>query len=129
MPRPTQKLNVSSLSVSHKLNVAEVDFSTKSTITQGTSLTAGVTIDTSAGIVFTHTSGSLATLGSLSFTVSNSLVQSDSIVLSSIVSSPTGGIPVISTHSITTGSFAVNLKNADAVLPISGRVKIAYVIV
>ncbi len=127
MPRPTEKLSVRNLTVSHKVNAAEFDI-TKTTITQGTSLTAGCSIDTSSGIIITHTSGSLATLGSVSFSVTNALVQPDSIVLSSIVSAPTGGFPVLSTNSVTTGSFSVNLRNADAVLPISGRLQLAYVI-
>lgn len=128
MPRPVEKLSVGSLSVTNKLNVAEIDFSTKTTITQATSLTAGVTVNSPSGIIFTHTSASLATLGSLSFTVTNDQVQSDSIVLSSIVSQPTGGFLIASTNSITTGSFAVNLKNADATDPVTGRIKLAYVI-
>lgn len=98
----------------------------RSNASQGTSLTSGVTINSPAGFIFTHTTGTLATGGISSFTVTNTAVRADSIVLSDIVNHAGNGIPVAQVNSVTEGSFGIALRNIDATNTLTGSVKLAF---
>lgn len=98
----------------------------RSTVSQGTSITTGVTINAPAGFIFTFTSGSIATAGNTTFNVANSAVRSDSVVLGNIVDGGITGMPIMNINSITQGSFDVVLKNADLTNPIDGSLKLSY---
>lgn len=99
---------------------------TRSSVSQGTSLTSGVTIYSPAGFIFTLTTGTLATGGSSSFTVSNNAVRADSIILSNIVHHGGNGIPVARINNVTEGSFGVSLRNIDLTNAMTGSVKLAF---
>jgi len=98
----------------------------RSSVSQGTSLTSGVTINSPAGFIFTHTTGTLATGGSASFTVTNTTVRVDSIILSNIVNHAGTGIPVARINNVTEGSFDVGLRNIDLTNGLTGSVKVAF---
>lgn len=98
----------------------------RSTVSQGSSMTTGVTINTPAGFIFTHTTGTLSTGGSVSFAVTNTAVRADSIVLSNIVNHGGNGIPLARVSGVTEGSFNVSLRNIDLTNAMSGSVRLAF---
>ncbi len=101
---------------------------TRSSVSQGTSLTSGVTINSPAGFIFTLTTGTLATGASASFTVTNSAVRADSIVLGDIIQYGGAGIPTARIDSVTQGSFAMNVRNLDLTNSVAGSIKLAYTV-
>ena len=127
MPRPLEKLSVGILNISGTTTLNDLSL-TKTTVTQGTSITSGVSSSSPAGFVYTFTTGTIATSGSATFTVSNDLVNSNSLVTSSLVHYPGTGIPIVNTNNITSGSFDVTITNADSVNDVSGSLKIGYTI-
>jgi len=98
----------------------------KGSITQGTSITTGVTLNKPAGII-TTVSTTLATRGNTSFTVTNNYVSSDTLVLASILNySGSNGQPTVRANTVTDGSFNITLSNADDISALNGAVKIGY---
>lgn len=115
-------LTVNGLTTLNKINVS------KSTVSQSTSITSGVTLDTQSGIITSVTS-TLATFGNASFTVTNNSVSTDSLVLGNIVNySGSNGIPTARIQAITSGSFTVTLSNASGTSALNGTVKIGYLV-
>lgn len=100
----------------------------RSSASQGTSITSGVTINTPAGFIFTHTTGTLATGGNVTFTVTNTSVRTDSIILSNIVNHGGNGIPRARVSAVTEGSFGIVLRNLDLTNAMTGSVKLAYTV-
>lgn len=95
-------------------------------VTQATNINTAVTINKAAGIITTVTS-TLATNGNASFSVNNSEVRSDSVVLGNIVNyNGTQGAPFARIQNVTSGSFTVALRNVDDINPLNGSVKFAY---
>lgn len=117
--------NVGSIRVQNTATFNNVRL-TRASVTQGTSITSGVTNDSPAGFIFTFTTGSIATSGTSSFTVTSSAVQADSIVFANLVNYLGAGIPVTRVNTITQGSFGITLRNLDATNAISGSMKLAY---
>lgn len=105
---------------------------TKANVTQGTSITTGVTANGSAGII-TTVSSTLAAETTAEFTVTNSSVSASSVVLVSVADYSgtygTNGIPVVSVDTIGAGSFKVDLTNTHGTNALNGIVKIAYLVV
>lgn len=100
-----------------------------SNVTQITSSTTSVTVVGSAGIITTFSS-TLAGVTSEEFTVSNSSVTADSVVLISAVDySGTTGIPVLRVNSIVQGGFDIVITNAHATAPLNGTLSISFIIV
>lgn len=117
------------LTVKGTSNLNSIRLTSKSSITQGTSLTTAVTLDSPCGFVTTmnYTAGALlTTLGSAAFTVNNVHVRSDSIVHSNIVDFNGAGIPNMRIGSIVDGSFSINLRNVDWINPLTGTIKIGF---
>lgn len=112
----TQSLSTESSSVS------------KATVTQLTSNTTGVTINSNAGII-TTVSSTLATGASASFTVTDSSVLSSSLVLSSIVNYTGTGLARVHVSGITTGSFSMTLGNSHPTTAMNAVVKIGFFVV
>ena len=127
MPRRLEKLSANSLTISGPSTLTDITLS-KTTVSQGTSLTTGVSLDSPAGFIFTFTTGSISTSGSNSFTVTNSFVNTSSIVHTSILNYTGSGIPVVNCTSITTGSFSVKINNLDATNTVAGSVKLGFTI-
>lgn len=127
MPRPLAKLSVGVLTITGSSTLNDISL-TKSTITQGSSVTTGVSLDSPAGFIYTFTTGTIATSGSNSFTVTNSFVNTNSIVTPSIINYTGVGIPVIRTTSVTSGSFGVKIDNLDATNAVAGSIKVGFTI-
>ncbi len=103
-------------------------FLTKATAAQASSVTTGVTLNSPSGFISTFSAGSIATSGSVSFTVSNSYAHPTSLILTSVNGYSGSGIPLPDVTSVTEGSFVVNVKNLDATNAISTAVKVGYTI-
>jgi hypothetical protein len=98
----------------------------KSTVTQTTSITSGVTLNSPAGVIDT-VSSTLATNGSTSFTVTNSFVDANSVVLSNIVNySGNAGAPFSRVQGVTSGSFSISIRNVHAEQALNGVIKLAF---
>lgn len=99
---------------------------TRTSVSQGTAITSGVTIDSPAGFIFTLTTGTLATGGSASFAVSNTAVSADSLILANIVNHGGNGIPLIRVNNVTEGSFNLSVRNIDLVNPMTGSLRVGF---
>lgn len=114
------------LTVKGTSNLNSIRLTSKSSITQGTSLTTAVTLDSPCGFVTTLNTSGLTTLGSAAFTVNNVHVRSDSIVHSNIVDFSGAGVPNIRVGSVADGSFLIVLRNVDWINPLTGTIKIGF---
>ena len=94
-----------------QINSDEVNI-TKSTVTQLTNITTAVTINSSAGVI-TTVSSTLASNTSASFTVNNSKVDANSVVLANVSNYSGTGNPVLHIHSVSAGSFQIVLRNVS----------------
>jgi hypothetical protein len=113
-------LEVGGLSHLNKVNV------TKATVGQLTNISTGVSIDASAGIIST-VSTTLTTNGTALFSVSNTHVEPESVVLANIVNySGNQGAPTVRVQNITQGSFSVSLRNGSWTDALNGVVKVGY---
>ena len=110
------------------LNVDKISYTDKAAITQSTSLTSGVTINSPVGAI-TTISTSLATQGNLSFTCTNSSVDANKYVMANIISyTGSNGTPSIIVDDITKGSFLVNVRNSHITAPLNGALKLAFLV-
>ncbi len=98
---------------------------TKSNVNQTTSNTTGVTLTGFAGIITTMPE-TLATSGTLSFTVTHTEVAPTSLVLANVAGYSGAGIPIVNVASVTRGSFALSVSNAHATTPLNSTLKIGY---
>ena len=80
------------------------------TITQDTSKATGVTLNKLAGAVTSH-NAALASNNTVSFTVTNNLVASSDVVVVNRLSGGTAGAYVIWCSTVSTGSFAISMRN------------------
>jgi hypothetical protein len=105
--------------------------STRSTATQATSNTTGVTLNGSSGVI-TMFANVTAAGGALSgtFTVTNSTVTTASIILLQIVNYSgtygANGIPDVRVGVVAAGSFDVVVMNAHSANALAGKLKIAF---
>jgi hypothetical protein len=98
----------------------------KGTVTQLTSITTGVTINTSSGVITTVSS----TLGSLlqaTFTVTNSIVKPGSVIILSTEYNGTGHGDA-GVQSIGTGTFNITVAN-QSLVALNSVIKIHYMII
>lgn len=101
------------------------------TVTQITSITTGVTLNSRRGIVTTVASTLAAGVGA-AFTVTNSEVAVGDLVLVNVVGysgNPdftTEGSPVVSVAATSAGSFTVGLVNAHGANALNGTVQIGF---
>jgi len=104
----------------------------KQAVTQGTSITTGVTINGSAGVITTVTA-TTAAVDTSTFAVTNSVVLPSSVVLATItdysVDYFTNGNPVIDIDTIAAGSFNINIRNLHATNPLNGVLQISFLVV
>ena len=98
-------------------------------VTQGTSITTGVTVNALNGII-TTVSSTLAANARTSFTVTNPNVVAGSKILVSVqYDEAATGIPVVGVSDIAAGSFKVVLSNAAGVDALNNVIKVHYIIV
>jgi hypothetical protein len=104
----------------------------KTTVTQGTSITTGVTASAPAGVITTF-SAAIAAQASAEFTVTNTFVSASSVVLANIVdyagTDSTNGIPVVKVDTIGAGSFKIVISNAHSTNALSGVLKVGFIVV
>jgi len=113
--------------VSHLSTFGEMSL-TKATAGQATSITSGVTINAPAGVI-TTVSTSLATNANISFTVGNSFVKADSVVLCNISNySGTTGAPFSRVNGVTKGSFIITIRNVHDLEALNGALKFNYAV-
>jgi len=84
----------------------------KGTVTQLTNATTAVTLNKKAGVI-TTVALSTAADTSFEFTVNNSVVKADSIVLASVEYTGNGH-PSVHVKSVAAGSFVVVVRNVNA---------------
>lgn len=82
-------------------------------VTQATSKSTGVQIDRMCGTI-TTSNAALAATTSVSFTVTNSEVDADDIVVINIASGATAGSYTANVDAVAAGSFRVHLRNITA---------------
>jgi len=110
------------------INVDKISYTDKAAITQSTSLTSGVTINSPVGTI-TTISTSLATQGSLSFTCTNSAVDASKYVMANIIGyTGSSGTPSVIVDDITKGSFLVNVRNSHQTGALNGSLKLAFLV-
>jgi hypothetical protein len=98
-------------------------------VTQGTSITTGVTVNALNGVI-TTVSSTLAANARTSFTVTNPNVLAGSKILVSVEYDETAtGIPVVGVSDIAAGSFKVVLSNAAGTDALNNVVKVHYLII
>lgn len=98
----------------------------KGTVTQGTSITTGVTLNTPSGVI-TTVSSTLASLAEATFTVTNSAVLPGSVILLSTEYIGNGQADA-GVATIGTGTFNITVANQGSVA-LNAVIKIHYFIV
>ena len=85
------------------------------TVTQATDHTTGVTLNTTSGVI-TLAAVALANATNAEFTVTNSTVQTDSVILLTMQDENTTNNAQLScaTHTIANGSFKISIHHADS---------------
>lgn len=100
----------------------------KGTVTQLVDVTTAVTINAAAGIVTTFTE-TLAANGAQAFTVNNSFVGPDTIVLATIQDyTGTTGLPTVIVDNIASSSFQLVVQNGGSAA-LNGILKISFLVV
>lgn len=96
------------------------------TVTQGTSVTTAVTINGEKGVITTLTQ-SAAAAAEVVFTVNNSSVRADSLVLATIqYPEASTGYPTMHIADVAAGSFKVIIRNSHAADALNGIAKIHF---
>ena len=101
------------------------------TVTQGTSITTGVTVNASSGIITMHATA-IAAAQNIEFTVTNSVMKTTSVLLVSMQDENTvdNAQLVVASHTHGNGSFKLTVANTDGENASSATaVKIHFLIV
>ena len=85
------------------------------TVTQGTNITTGVTLNTTSGVITMYATA-ISADENIEFTVTNSTVQADSVILLTMQDENTVDNTqlVCATHTITSGSFKITVANTNS---------------
>ena len=86
---------------------------TGGTVTQGTSKSTGVTLNTASGQITMH-NASLADAAEVTFTVTNSLIAATDVVVVNHGSAGTAGAYVVQANTLAAGSFKITVSNVSA---------------
>ena len=99
----------------------------KLAVTQITSITSGVTLYSQCGSIRTVSAGTGAQ-SVQSFTVTNSNITVDSIVLANIIGyAGSTGLPHVYIDDITSGSFKTIIQNCSTSASLNGALNIGYI--
>lgn len=118
-------LSASSLALTGNLTVNGATNLGVATITQGTSRTTPVTINSTAGVITTNATASGAANTVLTFTVNNNRVTANSVVLLTIAETTT--VPTYARVS-TTAAGSFNISYAYSVLDIATSTKFNFIV-
>jgi len=104
---------------------------TQVAVTQGTSITTGVTANATKGVITTVSLTTAAGVTAGPFVVTNSKVLATSVVLVSVeYANGKTGFPAVLVESITAGSFNVRLKNiTTGVETLNDVVKVHFIVI
>ena len=100
----------------------------KSTVTQLTSISTGVTVNAQSGVITTVALTTAADTDCGSFTVTNNKCYSDSVVLVTVVNSGAGA-PIATVTSTSNGSFIVKLRNVHSATALNSVLKVNFTII
>jgi len=100
---------------------------TKSSASQSTSTTTGVTANGNAGVITTFAQTLLSNT-STSFTISNSSVTATSVIQLTIDDGVSTGNAILKVGTVAAGSFVVKIYNAHPTVALNSAVKIHYLI-
>ena len=99
------------------------------TVTQGTSISTGVTLNTKRGAITTF-DPALAAAGEIEFVVTNSECHSGDVVVISVASGPADNEHVIAfVSAVSEGSFSIVLSNLAAANQADGAMVINFAII
>lgn len=101
---------------------------TAGTVTQGTSITTGVTLDKRRGIITTVTAPAIAAAAEATFTVTNSFVGANSVIAIAVDDQFTDGLVIAAVTAIGSGSFDITLTNVSAAAVSAGTAKIRFIV-
>lgn len=99
----------------------------RTTVTQVTSITTGVTINAQAGSV-TTVSAATAAGAEDRFTVTNSAVGANDVVMAVLASTTSAGGPLVAVDRVAAGSFQVVITNLDAAAALNNTLTINFVV-
>jgi hypothetical protein len=98
------------------------------TVTQATSKSTGVTLNKSAGQI-TMNNAALAGATAVSFTLTNSLISANDVLILNVGSGGTAVAYTVYTSSISAGSAVVTLRNMTAATSLSEAVVINFALI
>lgn len=102
---------------------------TKGIVTQASSITTGVTLNSPGGEIVTVSLTTAASTTAGTFTVTNSYVKADSLVLANVVDyTGSTGFPTILIDDVAAGSFKVTVRNIDTAAALNGIPTIGFAI-
>lgn len=103
---------------------------TKGTVTQATSPTTGVTVNTNAGVISTFAS-TLAAGGTEVFSVANSKVDANSVILVNVVDyTGSAGVPIVQIDGgAGAGTFNIVVRNIHGTAALDGSLAISFLVV
>jgi hypothetical protein len=102
---------------------------TKGTVTQGTSVTTAVTLNQPAGELVTFSLAAIAADTTATFTVNNSYVKADSLILANVVDwTGSTGFPLIIVDDVVAGSFKISIRNVSASAALDGVLTVGFAI-
>jgi len=106
----------------------DVTISDGGTVTQITTASTGVTLNTNVGQITTVTQN-IAAAGEVQFTVTNSAVAATSVVVVNIASGSTGGTTIAAVTAVAAGSFQITLTNLHAATAETGTLVINFAVI
>lgn len=102
---------------------------TKGLVTQSGAITTAVTLNQPAGDIVTVSLSTAASTTAGQFTVNNSFVKADSVVLANIIDyTGSTGFPVILVDDVAAGSFKITVRNVDTAAALNGIPTIGFAI-
>ena len=102
---------------------------TKGTVTQGTSVTTAVTLNQPAGELVTFSLAAIAADTTATFTVNNSFVKADSLILANVVDwTGSTGFPLIIVDDVVANSFKISIRNVSASTALDGVLTVGFAI-
>ena len=105
-----------------------VTLSGRGTVTQITSATTGVTVNATSGAI-TTVAQNIAAAGEVQFTVTNSSVAANDVVVVNVKSGSVGGTTVADVTAVAAGSFVITLTNLHATVAESGTLVLNFAVI
>lgn len=102
---------------------------TPSTVTQATSITTGVTLNSKSGVITTVSTTLAAGASASAFTLTNSTITSSSVILTNCEQGATGSSVNALVSSIANGSCNITLTNVGGTTTGAATVKIHFLVI